>query len=120
MRTAGSSPVSIENPFFSLLEQLKKKHTYHRDLIREKEEKRDKDKKSPKNKTEKTKQMTLFQNLSNANHWLAYTTFLLNNNAREKTRLKMIWLLPQIIQPAPGSARVAASQYPVRDHPDTT
>ena len=66
------------------------------------------------------KQMTLFQNLSNANRWLAYTIFLLNNNAREKTRLKMIWLLPQIIQPAPGSARVAASQYAVRDHPDTT
>ena len=63
--------------------------------------------------------MTLFQNLSNANHWLAYTTFLLNNNAREKTRLKMIWLLPQIIQPAPGSGITTASQCTVRDHPDS-
>ena len=40
LRIAGSSPVTIENPFSSLLEQLKKKHTYHRDLIREMEEKR--------------------------------------------------------------------------------
>ena len=63
-------------------------------LIREMEEKRDKTRKTHKNKTEKIKQMTLFQNLSNANCWLAYTTFLLNNNAREKTRLKIIWLLP--------------------------
>ena len=88
-------------------------------LIREMEEKRDKTRKTHKNKTEKTKQMTLFQNLSNANHWLAYTTFLLNNNAREKTRLKMMWLLPQIIQPAPGSGITAASQCAVRDHPNS-
>ena len=70
-----------------------------------------------KNKTEKLKQITLFQNLSKANRWHAYTTFLLNNNAREKTRLKIIWLLPQIIQPAPGSGITTASQCTVRDHP---